>query len=49
MTVAIYIRVSTKDGRQDADNQALQLREYCQRAGYAIVKEYCDAERQNTG
>jgi DNA invertase Pin-like site-specific DNA recombinase len=40
MRAAIYIRVSTE--KQEAENQALQLREYCQRVGYQVVKEYSD-------
>jgi predicted site-specific integrase-resolvase len=27
--VALYPRVSTKDGKQDADNQCLQLCQFC--------------------
>ena len=38
----LYARVSTTDGRQDTDNQLVQLREYCQRQGYQIVAEYID-------
>jgi DNA invertase Pin-like site-specific DNA recombinase len=38
----LYARVSTADGRQDTDNQLVQLREYCQRQGYQIVAEYID-------
>ena len=37
--VALYARVSTKDGRQDAENQLLALREYCQKAGWEIAGE----------
>ncbi|HLW54366.1 MAG TPA: recombinase family protein [Candidatus Angelobacter sp.] len=40
LRVALYSRVSTKD--QDNENQLTQLREYCQRQGYAIVAEYVD-------
>ena len=29
--VALYARVSTKDGRQDTENQLIALREYCVR------------------
>jgi DNA invertase Pin-like site-specific DNA recombinase len=39
-TAAVYVRVSTT--RQDADNQLLQLRQYCDKAGYTIYKEYTD-------
>ena len=37
---ALYVRVST--GKQDAENQLLQLRPYCERSGYTIYKEYMD-------
>lgn len=40
--VALYARISTKDGRQDAQNQLQQLREFCQRQGWQIAKEYTD-------
>jgi DNA invertase Pin-like site-specific DNA recombinase len=41
--VALYARVSTGiDKGQDTENQLVQLREYCQRQGYAIVEEYID-------
>ena len=42
--VALYARVSTKDGRQDTDNQLLQLREFCAKQGWDIVSEYVDHE-----
>lgn len=38
--VALYCRVST--GKQEADNQLLQLRAFAERSGYTIVKEYVD-------
>jgi len=40
MKVAIYVRVSTT--KQDADNQLLQLREYCHKCDMAIFQEYLD-------
>ena len=40
--VALYARVSTKDGRQDTENQLIALREYCAKQGWAIVGEYVD-------
>jgi DNA invertase Pin-like site-specific DNA recombinase len=40
--VALYSRVSTKDKGQDVRNQTDQLREFCQRQGWQIVKEYSD-------
>lgn len=41
--VALYARVSTKT-RQEVENQLHQLREYCQKNGYEIHKEYIDHE-----
>jgi DNA invertase Pin-like site-specific DNA recombinase len=40
--VALYSRVSTNCGKQDVENQLAQLREYCQRQGWLIEKEYTD-------
>lgn len=40
MKVVLYIRVSTD--KQEVENQALQLRDYCVKMGYTIVKEYVD-------
>ncbi len=40
--VALYSRVSTKDKGQDVRNQTDQLREFCDRQGWQIVKEYTD-------
>jgi DNA invertase Pin-like site-specific DNA recombinase len=42
MKVAIYARISTSNKGQNADNQIQVLREYCQRMGYSIYKEYVD-------
>lgn len=42
MKVGIYARISTTNKGQDADNQVLILREYCQRMGYQIYSEYVD-------
>lgn len=39
--IAIYVRVSTKD-KQDAENQAIQLREFARRSGWEVVQEYAD-------
>ena len=38
----LYARISTNDGRQDTENQLVQLREYAARQGYAVVNEYID-------
>jgi DNA invertase Pin-like site-specific DNA recombinase len=43
-TVALYARVSTKDGRQDTENQLTALREYCSKHGWVIAGEYVDHE-----
>lgn len=40
MRVAIYVRVST--GKQEVENQLIQLREYCKKAEYEVFKEYVD-------
>ena len=42
MRAAIYARVSTDDGRQDAENQLEQLRTFCRRSGWEITREYVD-------
>lgn len=38
--VALYVRVSTN--KQEADNQLISLREYCNKSSYKIIKEYVD-------
>jgi DNA invertase Pin-like site-specific DNA recombinase len=40
--VAIYARVSTYDKGQDPETQLLQLREYVERRGFDLVREYVD-------
>jgi DNA invertase Pin-like site-specific DNA recombinase len=42
--VALYLRISTDQGRQDADNQRLQLRRFCDSREWEIVCEYEDHE-----
>jgi DNA invertase Pin-like site-specific DNA recombinase len=42
MKIAIYARVSTKDGRQDTENQLRQLRAFAETQGWAVVHEYVD-------
>lgn len=42
MKVAIYARVSTDDKNQNPDTQLLQLREFCERSGWEMSKEYVD-------
>jgi DNA invertase Pin-like site-specific DNA recombinase len=48
MKTAIYARVSTRDKGQDVENQLAQLREFCQRSGWAIVHEYVDQASAKT-
>lgn len=38
----LYARISTSDGRQDTENQLVQLREYAARQGYHVLHEYID-------
>jgi len=40
--VAVLCRVST--GKQDLETQRDQLRDYCKRRGYRIIKEYAEVE-----
>ncbi len=42
LKVALYARGSTSNGRQDTQNQLQQLREFCSKQGWAIVREYVD-------
>jgi DNA invertase Pin-like site-specific DNA recombinase len=42
--VALYARVSTKDGRQDTENQLIALREYCAKQGWQVTGDYVDHE-----
>jgi DNA invertase Pin-like site-specific DNA recombinase len=41
---AIYARLSTEDKGQTPDNQLLQLRAWCERMGYRVVREYVEQE-----
>jgi len=47
-SVALYARVSTKDGRQDTENQLIALREYCAKQGWEVVEEFVDHESGGT-
>lgn len=49
MKAAVYIRVSTRDGKQDTENQLSQLRDACKRWGYEIVQVYEDNESGGKG
>src|SRR5262245_40386216 len=42
-TVAIYARVSTLNHGQDASLQTRELRDYCERRGWTVAREYVDA------
>ncbi len=42
MNVAVYARVSTRDGDQDPETQLYGLREYVAHRGWVIVCEYVD-------
>ena len=42
MRTAIYARVSTKDGRQDTENQLRQLRDFAATQKWTVVHEYVD-------
>ena len=44
---ALYLRISTDQGSQDADNQRLQLRRLCEVQGWVIVIEYEDHETES--
>jgi hypothetical protein len=46
---AIYARVSTEDKGQTPDNQLLQLRAWCERMGYPVVREYVEHENGGKG
>lgn len=42
MKVVIYARVCSDNGRQDTDRQVQELRQVAERAGYEVLKEFCD-------
>jgi DNA invertase Pin-like site-specific DNA recombinase len=44
MRGVIHTRVSTRDGRQDTENQRLQLQRFRGAQGWEIVREYLDQE-----
>lgn len=43
MKAAIYARVSTSNNGQDPTMQTRELREYCERRGWAVADEFIDA------
>jgi DNA invertase Pin-like site-specific DNA recombinase len=48
MIAALYARVSTSDGRQEVDNQLLELRRFAASQNWEIVREYVDHESGGT-
>jgi DNA invertase Pin-like site-specific DNA recombinase len=48
MKIALYARVSTRDKGQDVENQLVQLREFCQRSGWTMIREYVDQASAKT-
>ena len=49
MIAALYGRVSTSDGRQDADNQLAELRRFAASQDWDVAGEYVDHESGKTG
>jgi DNA invertase Pin-like site-specific DNA recombinase len=49
MRMALYARVSSDDKGQDPENQLAQLREWCERSGHEIVREYVEHESGRKG
>lgn len=52
MKVAIYSRVSTRDKHQNPENQARELRAWCDRQGFEVFREYAEevsGSRSRTG
>jgi DNA invertase Pin-like site-specific DNA recombinase len=48
MKTVLYARVSTRDKGQDVENQLSQLREFCQRSGWTVAREYVDQASAKT-
>jgi DNA invertase Pin-like site-specific DNA recombinase len=40
MLTAVYVRVSTT--KQEAENQLIQLHDYCQKSGHEVYRDYVD-------
>jgi DNA invertase Pin-like site-specific DNA recombinase len=49
MKIAIYARVSTDDKGQDPLNQLLELREFANRHGWTVLREYIDEATAKNG
>ncbi len=47
MKIALYLRVSTD--KQETENQAIQLRDFAEKQGWQIVREYTDYETGSKG
>jgi len=47
--IVLYARVSIKDGRQDTENQLIELREFAAKEGLIIVREYIDQKSGKNG
>jgi DNA invertase Pin-like site-specific DNA recombinase len=45
---ALYGRISTRDKRQDVENQLTQLREFAARLGWTVTHEFIDRESGST-
>jgi DNA invertase Pin-like site-specific DNA recombinase len=46
---ALYLRVSTNDGGQDARNQLIALRRFAQQQGWRVFREYRDEASASNG
>ena len=46
---AVYLRISTRDGRQTEENQRRQLRAFIEEEGYQLASEYVDHESGRKG
>lgn len=46
---AVYLRISTRDGRQTEENQRQQLGEFLQQEGYKLAQEFVDHESGRKG
>lgn len=42
LRIGLYARISTNDGRQDAENQLRELRRWAKRLGGKVIAEYVD-------
>jgi DNA invertase Pin-like site-specific DNA recombinase len=49
LKVALYARVSTRDGRQFTENQVTEMRRYSERQEWRIVDEYIDRATGSRG